>query len=75
MKILSVILFCFIWIGCNNEPADVGKEYNNDYKTTVGFGLHVMTIDSCEYVIYKDDSRGGTAMVHHGNCHNIAHKK
>lgn len=75
MRKILIAVILFMWVGCNNEPADLGNQNNNDYKSTVGFGLRVMSIDSCEYVIYKDDSHGSVAMVHHGNCHNTAHKK
>lgn len=63
MKYLLLVLFVVL-VGC----ADTSNNPSRD-----NFGLQLLTIDGCEYALYVDVTGGGTAMVHHGNCHNPVH--
>lgn len=56
-------------VGCNNEPIEYDRNDIGSKRSTVyGFGLRIVEIDSCQYVLYVDDTRGAVGMAHHNNC-------
>lgn len=66
MKHLLLSFLLVIGFGsCDPAASDSGTK----------FGIQILKMDGCEYVVYVDDIRGGTAMVHHANCHNPIHKQ
>lgn len=65
MKYILLWLMIFL-IGCNNDGAPIDKKQ-------YGSSIDLIEIDSCQYVLYSAYN-WGSAMVHHGNCHNSVHK-
>jgi hypothetical protein len=64
-KYLFILLLVLVLEGCGNMSGSNPTKNN--------FGLQILKIDGCEYAVYVDQSSGGTAMVHAGNCHNPIH--
>ncbi len=64
--LLAALCLALMLVSCNEMRDDYGKSPRT--------GLQVLKIDSCEYVLYLGYQSAAT-MVHHGNCHNSAHKK
>lgn len=64
---LFICLIIAACLGCGNGNA------NANVKEDVGWGTNLVTVDSCEYVLYIKSN--ACALVHHGNCHNPAHQK
>src|SRR5574341_775282 len=69
MKTLLFTLVCIgCLVGCNDPNVDYRKTPEYKQTTVFGFGLRIVEIDSCQYVLYVDDGRSSVAMVHHANC-------
>jgi hypothetical protein len=64
MKYLIIIL-AFVFMGCEATDENGNKAH---------FGIQILTIDGCEYVVYVNSQSGSCAMTHHANCHNPIHK-
>ena len=63
---------------CSSEKETENVEHKQQiektYKVTktdnnwIEFGLHTIEYEGCEYIIYKDNSRGSVQMIHKENC-------
>jgi hypothetical protein len=66
MKYLLIIgLFISVLCGCNSGNS---HKLNRTDSTMV-------TVDSCEYVVFTFEWNEVMQVVHHGNCHNPIHEK
>jgi hypothetical protein len=63
MKTILIIV-SIVLCSCGRNSNSVSADY--------GFGLNLITIDSCQYVLYNGVDK--CAIAHHGNCHNPIHK-
>jgi hypothetical protein len=66
MKKLTILLTLTIALfSCNNtEQSTIYR----DQIFSVDFGIHTITHDGCEYIIYKDVTRSQVQMIHKQNC-------
>lgn len=70
MKYLSLILLAIIGLqGCHVAS----PESPNVSQTGTNWGVNLITVDSCQYVLFIHPSHGSCAITHHGNCHNVKH--
>ena len=60
---LYTLLVAFLMVGCN-EP----EKYES--KTENEITYKIITIDSCEYIFYKNNNIYGQTLAHKGNCKN-----
>lgn len=72
-KGIILIAFLLIWISaCNCSPAKGQKGNSNVmyiiHDSDIGFGINVITIDGCEYIVYNGSQKGG--VIHKENCKN-----
>jgi len=63
--IIKLLLVSVIFFSCGDVIVHESQKNNSDI-----FYLGIKTIehDSCEYVIFKDNSHGDVAMLHKQNC-------
>lgn len=61
-KILIPVLLVLLLSACETSRDDNGKQ--------IEYGLNVMSVEGCKYVIYRTSGSSGVAMVHAGNCPN-----
>lgn len=66
MKYFLTFLLSISLLACKEAKDDNGKWVKN--------GIQTITQNGCQYVIYKNSSRGACAMVHAGNCNNPVHQ-
>lgn len=66
-QLLILLMVCFAFAGCNDYKDDKGNVISN-------FGVKVIVVNECQYVLYIDATRGGTTMAHAGNCNNPIHQ-
>jgi len=66
IKYLFTFFMLVFLVGCERNKDDHGKKTH--------YGLQVVTINGCQYVLYINSSRGSSSMVHAGNCNNPQHK-
>lgn len=69
---IPFIVILFNIYSCEVSPA-TNKMENSDVRLWPGSNrLKTVTIDSCEYIVYKGTNRFG--ITHKGNCKNDTHK-
>lgn len=59
--LLVAVIFC----GCEARSNSKQQNQNSDM---FAFGIKTVEHDSCEYVIFKDNSRSSISMIHKQNC-------
>lgn len=86
-KILILATILFVMISCNEQPDTnvyhEAKITNDVYKVNIKsdnyppISLHVVVIDSCEYLIGKtgEDYKGYGYLTHKGNCKYCAERR
>lgn len=64
-----LIIACLFIVGCNE-----GEPKLDDKGSKIGLGASIITINECQYAIFREDHPyAGSAMVHAGNCNNQIH--
>lgn len=66
MKNLTFLCLSLIIFSCKGEKDDNG--------TKIGYGIQVIVINGCQYVLFQSGGSSCT-MVHAGNCNNVYHQK
>lgn len=66
-KTLTICLLALALAGCYNTKGD---ENGN----VAEWGIQILKMRSCDYVIYKDNQRSSISMVHAGDCTNPIHR-
>lgn len=72
MRYILIIMLLAVMSCSDGEKYDGTYIDLNKYKNT-GVGIYVVTIDSCEYVVYNGTYKGG--IVHKENCGNSFHER
>ena len=67
MKKLLIVFLLVGVVGCSNGIDSDGRN--------VEYGIQVVKMGGCEYVLYVSRSNGSPALVHAGNCHNPEHSR
>lgn len=80
MKKLIYIVSALVLVSCGPEITEKkGNTYSDNPAKEIfdGVNYQEVIIDSCEYIIGRDDLpyNGGYFLTHKGNCNNPAHKK
>jgi hypothetical protein len=68
-----VLLVAVIFCGCGQETINKAEQTYSDNKAHeifIGVNYQIVEIDSCEYIIGRDDGgyNGGYFLSHKGNC-------
>lgn len=66
----AIVLACLVILSCDTSEKAPGVDINQIYGSMTA-GIFIVTIDSCEYVVYSGTYKGN--IVHKENCSNKIH--